>query len=33
MKEHVREGKNGFVVPTGSSEAILARLLFLRQSP
>lgn len=32
MKERVREGENGFVVPTGSVEAILERLFFLRES-
>jgi glycosyltransferase involved in cell wall biosynthesis len=30
MKEHVREGVNGYVVPTGSWEAILERLETLR---
>ncbi len=32
MKEHVREGVNGYVVPTGDWEAILERLEFLRQA-
>lgn len=29
MKEHVREGENGFTVPTGSWEAILNRLEYI----
>ena len=33
MKEHVREGVNGYVVPTGSWEAVLERLQQLRQTP
>jgi len=33
MKEHVREGINGYVVPTGSWEAILERLEHLWQKP
>ena len=33
MKDHVRECENGYVVPTGSWEAILERLEALRQHP
>lgn len=33
MKEHVREGVNGYVVPTGSWQAILERLEHLRRHP
>lgn len=33
MKEHVREGGNGYVVPTGSADAILDRLEHLRRHP
>ena len=33
MKEHVREGENGFVVPTGSWQAILERMEFLVKNP
>jgi glycosyltransferase involved in cell wall biosynthesis len=33
MKEHVREGENGFVVPTGSPAAIFERLEHLRAHP
>lgn len=33
MKEHVREGVNGYVVPTGNWEAVLERLQHLRQTP
>jgi glycosyltransferase involved in cell wall biosynthesis len=33
MKEHVREGVNGWVVPTGSADAILERLEHLRRHP
>jgi glycosyltransferase involved in cell wall biosynthesis len=33
MKEYVREGINGFVVPTGSVDAIVAALENLVQSP
>jgi glycosyltransferase involved in cell wall biosynthesis len=29
MKEHVSVGENGYIVPTGSWEAILERLEFL----
>jgi glycosyltransferase involved in cell wall biosynthesis len=30
MREHVREGINGFVIPTGSVDALVERLEFLR---
>jgi glycosyltransferase involved in cell wall biosynthesis len=33
MKEHVAEGKNGFVVPTGDWTALLERLEHLRRHP
>ncbi|MEZ4700856.1 MAG: glycosyltransferase family 4 protein [Rhodothermales bacterium] len=33
MKERVREGENGFVVPTGSWEAILERLEYVVKHP
>ncbi len=33
MKEHVREGENGYIVPTGSVDAILDRLEHLRRHP
>jgi glycosyltransferase involved in cell wall biosynthesis len=33
MKEYVREGVNGFVVPTGSVDAIVAALENLTRSP
>jgi glycosyltransferase involved in cell wall biosynthesis len=33
MKEHVREGVNGWVVPTGSADAILEKLEHLRRHP
>lgn len=33
MKEYVQEGVNGFIVPTGSREAILERLIDLSQHP
>src|SRR5207248_1915609 len=33
MKEHVREGVNGFVVPTGDADAILDRLEYLARHP
>ncbi|WP_218079986.1 glycosyltransferase family 4 protein [Anthocerotibacter panamensis] len=33
MKDFVREGINGYVVPTGDGEAILERLLAIRQAP
>ena len=33
MKEYVREGHNGFVVPTGSSTALVRRLEVLAASP
>jgi hypothetical protein len=31
MKEHVREGENGHVVPTGSREALRERMAHLRR--
>jgi glycosyltransferase involved in cell wall biosynthesis len=33
MKEHVIEGVNGYVVPTGDSAALLERLLLLAKRP
>lgn len=33
MKEHVREGENGYVVPAGSVEALTARLEHLLRNP
>lgn len=33
MKEYVQDGINGYVVPTGSSEAIFERLVALRERP
>lgn len=33
MKEHIEEGVNGWVVPTGDADAILERLEQLRQHP
>jgi glycosyltransferase involved in cell wall biosynthesis len=33
MKEYVREGVNGFVVPTGQWEPIVQRLEFLARNP
>ena len=33
MKEHVQEGENGYVVPTGSIEAIVEALMRVSQNP
>jgi glycosyltransferase involved in cell wall biosynthesis len=33
MKEYVEEGRNGFIIPTGDKEALLDRLVHLRDSP
>jgi glycosyltransferase involved in cell wall biosynthesis len=33
MREHVREGVNGFVIPTGNVDALVERLEFLRTHP
>jgi glycosyltransferase involved in cell wall biosynthesis len=33
MKEYVREGENGYVVPTGNRQAIIDRLMQLRRTP
>jgi glycosyltransferase involved in cell wall biosynthesis len=33
MKEYVREGQNGYVVPTGSQQAIADRLMQLHRTP
>jgi hypothetical protein len=33
MKEHVNEGVNGFVIPTGNVAAIAERLKAIRQTP
>ena len=33
MKEHVEEGRNGYVVPTGDVEAVIARLEHLKRHP
>jgi glycosyltransferase involved in cell wall biosynthesis len=33
MREHVREGVNGFVIPTGNVDALVQRLDFLRAHP
>jgi glycosyltransferase involved in cell wall biosynthesis len=33
MKEYIRDGENGYVVPTGDREAILDRLMELYRSP
>jgi glycosyltransferase involved in cell wall biosynthesis len=33
MKEHVREGVNGWVVPTGNADVLLERLAHLRRHP
>lgn len=33
MKEHVREGMNGYIVPTGCWQAIFERVEHLRRFP
>ena len=33
MKEYVKEGRNGYVIPTGDGKALLDRLVHLHQSP
>ena len=33
MKEHIAEGKNGFIVPTGSVEALVERMKEVRRHP